>query len=871
MNGGTSVQNDGSGRSADPYKIIVGCPYWTLNGVTIFSLNLVRGLLERGVDARILLTEEDCVVVDVMDPPVRRPPEIRFDELPVEWWEGWGAHWGALARYLERQAPCIYIPNSDYRHSCVSPLLSEEVAIVGIVHSDDPLHYDHVSRLGRFWDATACVSRTLNENVASLCPEIRDRLRTIPIGIAIPGEMAARGSGDEDTDTLRVIYHGVLKQHQKRILDLPKIVEATAARGVPIELTIAGGGPEEKELRAAARSLVDRGLVRFLGVVPHDRIPELLGANDVYLLVSEFEGMPNALLEAMANGCVPVVSEMKSGVPELVLDGETGLLAPIGDIEAFADRLASLHEDPGERRRIGSRAYEAVRRGAFSRDEMVDAYVDLFDRVAPNRREKPFRRPAGELVPPPAEVSGVEIFPLEITHVVDGVGRFPYRSDYEAFRRRISGEPRVEPDEVAIADLEVIVGVPNWEHHWSNVLLQGLLRGLAERGATARLLLTHEHPLEVPRDALRRLARQRSGRARLAYPPGAEVDRLPVAWRERWGGRWAAMIRYLEERAPCIYLPTYDWKHSCVAPLLSDEVMIVGLVTEVGVQLEQALHQGAYWDAVVATHDDVAWDLERKAPELADRLETIPRGLDVPEEVPEKDLRAAAPLRLTVLAVAGDGRLPEDLQQVLDCLKKGSVAVEVTVLESSGAIGQDDLARFFERTDVVLSAPESSLISEDVLESMGQGCIPFLLDRGYRPFYPIVAEEVGVVAAAGDPQAAVASLAALSGDQDRRRAMSADAHRAARRFFRIEDMTRRYLELFVDLARRRDGPSYRRPRGELEPPPAFVAGVELFPMKRPYERPGVGRFPSKRDYRLFRRRLCALEPAPEPIERLDRV
>ena len=96
-------------------KVILGATYWTLNGVNIFSVNLARGLRGRGIDARILLTEERTSLVTVNDAALERPVDIPFVELPVEPGHSWGAHWGATVAYLENQAPCIYIPNSDWR------------------------------------------------------------------------------------------------------------------------------------------------------------------------------------------------------------------------------------------------------------------------------------------------------------------------------------------------------------------------------------------------------------------------------------------------------------------------------------------------------------------------------------------------------------------------------------------------------------------------------------------------------------------------------------------------------------------------------------------------------------------------------------
>ncbi len=169
-------------------NVILGATYWALNGVNIFSVNLVRGLRELGISAHVLLTEEDSALINVTEAFMQRPDDISFVKLPVKRRSSWGCHWGAIIRYLEEQAPCIYIPNSDYRHSCVSPLLSDRVKIIGVVHSDDELHYDHVRRQGKYWDSIVTTSKIIAKKTIKINNTYRERTEVISIGVNIPFE-----------------------------------------------------------------------------------------------------------------------------------------------------------------------------------------------------------------------------------------------------------------------------------------------------------------------------------------------------------------------------------------------------------------------------------------------------------------------------------------------------------------------------------------------------------------------------------------------------------------------------------------------------------------------------------------------------------
>ena len=142
-------------------------------------------------------------------------------------------------------------------------------------------------------------------------------------------------------------------------------------------LLLAGDG----SLREAAREYsARRGVgerVHFLGV--RAEVAEMLAACDLFALSSRWEGSPMAVMEAMAAG-LPVVATAVGSVPELVADGETGLLVPPGEERTFAAALASLARDPDRRHEL---AAAAVRRAAvFSVDAMVASYAGLFERLA---------------------------------------------------------------------------------------------------------------------------------------------------------------------------------------------------------------------------------------------------------------------------------------------------------------------------------------------------------------------------------------------------------------------------------------------------------------------------------------------------------
>lgn len=139
-------------------------------------------------------------------------------------------------------------------------------------------------------------------------------------------------------------------------------------------LLLAGEGPDEGPLCAQAAALGLIGSVRFLGF--RQDIPSLLTCAEVLVLPSLNEGFGMVLLEAMAMG-KPVVASAVGGVPEVVLDGRTGLLVPPADPVALAAAILRLLGDPDTARRLGEAGRERGR-NSFSREAFIRAHRDLY-------------------------------------------------------------------------------------------------------------------------------------------------------------------------------------------------------------------------------------------------------------------------------------------------------------------------------------------------------------------------------------------------------------------------------------------------------------------------------------------------------------
>jgi glycosyltransferase involved in cell wall biosynthesis len=167
--------------------------------------------------------------------------------------------------------------------------------------------------------------------------------------------------------------------------DFLTLVRAVAAlEPGSVRLRIAGDGPDRAALSAEVARLGLDGVVELLGE-RHD-VDELLAAADLLVLSSDSEGLPLSVLEAMAAG-LPVVASAVGGVPELVRDGETGLLVPPGDPGALARALAGLVADPELRARAGAAGRRRAER-EFSLDACRQAHVELYRELVTRNRSR---------------------------------------------------------------------------------------------------------------------------------------------------------------------------------------------------------------------------------------------------------------------------------------------------------------------------------------------------------------------------------------------------------------------------------------------------------------------------------------------------
>lgn len=193
-------------------------------------------------------------------------------------------------------------------------------------------------------------------------PEIYDRSKYAPPfeGQVAPGT--------------RVLMHVSNFRPVKRVKDVVRIF-ARVAEAVPSVLMMVGDGPDRIDAEAEARALGVHDRVFFLGKI--DTVAPLLAGADLFLLPSASESFGLSALEALASG-VPVIGTDTAGIPEVIRDGETGVLRPVGDVEGMARAAIDILSDRERWLAMSARGAEDART-RFALDAIVADYEAFYE------------------------------------------------------------------------------------------------------------------------------------------------------------------------------------------------------------------------------------------------------------------------------------------------------------------------------------------------------------------------------------------------------------------------------------------------------------------------------------------------------------
>jgi glycosyltransferase involved in cell wall biosynthesis len=266
-----------------------------------------------------------------------------------------------MHRFTLRHSDGLTVPSAYLRQAVYDDLgLPSTTPIEVIANFVDTELFRPADRGQRRWDE---LGRVLDQPLTRLLQPAGGVPRRRPTG---------RGRGPAP----RVLIHSSNFRPLKRIDDVLRVF-CEVQKVVPAILLLVGDGPERPRIEALTRELELTESVYFLGL-QRDFLTALRHS-EVFLLASTTEGFGLSALEALSCG-IPVVGSRVGGVPEVVRDGQTGLLCDAGDIAAMTRAVLRLLQDRALHRQM-SRAARASVQAFWRKDPMVSLYEDFYHRV----------------------------------------------------------------------------------------------------------------------------------------------------------------------------------------------------------------------------------------------------------------------------------------------------------------------------------------------------------------------------------------------------------------------------------------------------------------------------------------------------------
>jgi glycosyltransferase involved in cell wall biosynthesis len=301
------------------------------------------------------------------------PTSPRFEADPV-------AAWRLSSRLTRARADVLHAHTAHAVGLGALATLRARTALVATRRVDFPLRGNPASRwkYGRVSGLIAISSAVRDVLLAGGFPA--DRIAVVPSGVDLGRRITPAPAGALDELGIRpglplVVMVAALVPH-KAPLDFVRAVAAAVAGGTPLQALLVGDGPLLSAVEAERDALGLAGTLHLAG--QRQNADSLIAVCDVFVLSSREEGLGTVILDAMYCG-KPVAATAAGGIPDVVEDGVTGLLSPVGDAAALGAAIAALCRDAARRREMGEAARQRVR--AFGVERTAAGTLEVYRRV----------------------------------------------------------------------------------------------------------------------------------------------------------------------------------------------------------------------------------------------------------------------------------------------------------------------------------------------------------------------------------------------------------------------------------------------------------------------------------------------------------
>ena len=334
-----------------------------LGGVETWSYELAKTLKKKEYQGMYLTTDvsEPTIVDDTYPVFMMAYKEIREEKKQIE----------ICIRKISENLPCTIIcnfPQKIFWSACIAKrMYPDQIKIIAIQHSDDQLYYNAYCVWQEYIDRCMVISSRIKEKLLSFGMERQkiDRLEW-----NIPCKEKTERVWSKQNISFQIGYAGRVTTTAKRIDLLLTLAEKLKRKSISFQINIAGTGDYSETLQDRIQKEGFQDCMICTGYIDRKDIPDFWRRQDIMVSCSEYEGHSISQSEAMAEGAVPVITDV-SGARDDVTDGYNGYVVDVGDIDAIVNRIQELYLDREKLKQMGIRAHDTI----YERQKNMDQAV----------------------------------------------------------------------------------------------------------------------------------------------------------------------------------------------------------------------------------------------------------------------------------------------------------------------------------------------------------------------------------------------------------------------------------------------------------------------------------------------------------------
>lgn len=277
---------------------------------------------------------------------------------------------------LKEYLPLTIIPNNSEEIFLIANILKRAypnlVRVISVLHATTEDTYEKNLVYSNIISKFICVSNEISSTFKTLLPERKDDIITKISPILINKD---RIEYTKNGQPLKIGFAGRLLKEQKRCDLLIKLISDLENRDITYQLHIAGIG---EYYDIISKFVSDEGIndkVFMYGFIPNNKMNEFWSSLDIYINISDYEGTSIAMLEALGNGCVPVVTNV-SGVKDFIVDGINGFIVDVQDFTSMGEKIEYLYNHREKLSEFGQKCIKRVKEVCS-----IDKYIEYLENI----------------------------------------------------------------------------------------------------------------------------------------------------------------------------------------------------------------------------------------------------------------------------------------------------------------------------------------------------------------------------------------------------------------------------------------------------------------------------------------------------------